>query len=174
MDGLQRNRRGRLTAGIAAALLAALLATGCAGLHGEPDDGAGTSVAKGAGRVGAALLTLGISETWHSNEAAMEAWLGYSAKDLTRAWGSPQEIIPDGKGGRIYLYIEQEITPPDGNLKRVDVVRTSRPLGPDGEDVDRPSGPNASTPGYAREWGVFRQFHVNPAGVIVDYAWEGL
>ena len=78
--------------------------TACAPLHIHKDDGAGTRVAKVAGRVPVAILTLGYSEVWHSRQRVMNSWIGHSEDELIAHWGQPTGRYEDGKGGHILVY----------------------------------------------------------------------
>lgn len=43
----------------------------------------------------------------------MQSWMGHSVVDLVAAWGPPDAVIPNGKGGRLLIYQrDQSITIP--------------------------------------------------------------
>jgi hypothetical protein len=35
----------------------------------------------------------------------MESWVGHDQNDLIAAWGPPQQILDDGNGGKILVYV---------------------------------------------------------------------
>jgi hypothetical protein len=99
-----------MRAAILILVLVALLALpGCASLHMQPRDSAGTKVAKGFARVPVAILTFGLSEAWHQRERTMKSWLGHHKSDLVMAWGPPHAVLEDGRGGRILVYTENRM-----------------------------------------------------------------
>ena len=43
----------------------------------------------------------------------MQAWVGHSRDELITSWGAPQQTMNDGRGGIIYVYIQNLPSPPD-------------------------------------------------------------
>lgn len=157
-------------------LIALLLATsGCASLHIRPSDSVGVAVAKGVARVPVGVITLGISELWHSRERAVSSWVGHRESELLLAWGRPNESFGDGRGGRILVYTELRTFVSPG-------VSTTRGSGTghayaSGNQIYARTQWNSTTtyvPPTIHHQQVYRQFLVDSSGVVVGYSWRGL
>ena len=88
----------------------------------------------------------------------MKNWMGRSASDLIAYWGKPNSMELDGKGGRILIW-------------RIDRCLITNPpvIGYSGRGTSF-----ATQVGTEARYTRVRKFHVNKAGVIYSWSWEGL
>ncbi len=76
----------------------------------------------------------------------MSMWVGHSKDQLITTWGAPQQIMPDGRGGEIYVYSEY-----------VPMIL-----------------PFPLLPGEPSGWQRQRIFWINTGGIIYRWSWKGL
>ena len=74
----------------------------------------------------------------------MQVWVGHSRDELIASFGAPQQTMDDGRGGVIYVYIENLPVPSDLLL------------------------PGAPIPQRQRI------FWINNKGIIYNWSWKGL
>lgn len=93
-----------------------------------------------------ALLVLLLAGCASTTNKLMVSWVGHTAAELVQSWGAPASVVPDGKGGQVYVW-----------RWYVDL------------------GTNYNY-GYAHSngWWRVREFYVNPEGVIYSWRWRGL
>ncbi len=87
----------------------------------------------------------------------MDSWVSSPVWELIESWGAPTSVVPDGRGGMIYVY-----------RYRVDGLLV--PLGPMDLTVPYPEPPAYLDMGYER----VREFYVNRYGIIYSWRWQGL
>lgn len=156
------------------ALAALVIFPGCASLHIRSSDSTGKKIAKGFARVPVAILTFGMSEVWHQQERIMESWLGYHVSDLIMAWGPPHDIVYDGRGGRILVYIENRMYVSPGYVTTTSSETAyGRVYGNQFYVQGQGESYTIYTPAQVHQWQVYRRFRVNSNGEIVQYSWDG-
>lgn len=86
----------------------------------------------------------------------MDSWVGHYQSELVAYWGTPTEIVSDGKGGSVVIY--ESLKGTWGNLRDKRIVGgTHYPT-------------KSRQPGYAAT----RIFYVNEEGIIYSWKWSGL
>jgi hypothetical protein len=156
-------------------LAACLITTACASLHIEPTDSTPTKITKAVLRVPVAVITLGMSEGYHSTERTMRSWLGHRESELLMAWGPPVAVLDAGDGSTILVYTQerQYVTPGQATTTTTGSTQ-ARPVGRDVYVNGRSTSQTTYTPAQVQTWTVRRQFRVNKDGVIDQYSWQGL
>jgi hypothetical protein len=81
---------------------------------------------------------------------ALNSWVGSHYSELIKSWGAPQQIMDDGKGGKIIVYEEYCDLGTIGNVDRRGNIHT--------QDL-----------GYSRR----REFYTDDNGVIDSWRWRG-
>ena len=113
----------------------------------------------------------------------MKSWLGHHSSDLVARWGVPQNKVPDGQGGEVWIYSQVwENTSPGSSYTTV-----QRQGYHSGNAQYNPYGYNGSyagnstaygtarttyTPPQTSTWVSRRSFFVNSEGMIYKYAWQ--
>ena len=52
------------------------------------------------------ILFTGCAAIIEEQNAVMESWKGAHISETIREWGPPKNIVPDGQGGKIYIWSE--------------------------------------------------------------------
>ena len=87
----------------------------------------------------------------------MESWVGHHQSELILAWGPPNQVSSDGKGGQVLIYsgyVNLGQTPGRANVDYFGNVTYTAP----------------QQQGYQRT----RMFYVDPNGYIYAWRWQGL
>ena len=80
-----------------------------------------------------------------SVEKTMSSWVDAPVSALVDSWGAPASVVPDGKGGQIYVYRQYV-------------------------DAGTVYGP---TYAFHSGWWRVREFYVDKKGYIYKYRWSG-
>lgn len=105
----------------------------------------------------------------------MSSWVGHSADDLIASWGPPQQTMPDGSEGQIFVYLEQRhYTTPGYSNTTSNAYATAY----GNYNYATASGYGTSstftTPPQSYAWTVSRTFWINKERRIYRWAWRGL
>lgn len=126
-----------------------------------------------------AIIALGCM----SPDSAMKSFLNQHSSELVARWGPPQQRMPDGQGGEIWIYSEQRqwTTPGQVNTTAYGTANTygnvyRNPNGASyyGNSSAYGNATTTFTPAQTRGYAAHRSFFVNGDGIIYRYAWKGL
>lgn len=117
---------------------------------------------------GVVFLIWIIDEGTKAQSAAMESWKGHHISKLIRSCGPPQNIVPDGAGGRIYIWSSQVKIP---LTKETTKSRGTATIIGDTVYYDEKT---TTTPATNIEYDKVRMFWVNAQGIIYHWKWKGL
>ena len=97
----------------------------------------------------------------------MESWDGKHVSKLIKGWGPPQQVVPDGRGGKIYIWsrhvkipLSKGSTQKRGTISKIGDTyyyeETAKKRPPQDIEYDR-----------------VRMFWVNCQGIIYHWRWKG-
>ncbi len=86
-----------------------------------------------------------------SIDKTMQSWVGSTEGDLIAAWGPPQGVYSDGRGGKILAYYGHVAVSVPGYVYG-----------------------NYYTAPHDGGWDQQRMFYINKDGVIYSWRWKGL
>lgn len=105
----------------------------------------------------------------------MASWVGHDVNSLIAAWGPPQQVMPDGKGGQIFSYFETRQYSTPGYSTTTSQVRASAWGMPNYASASAYGTSNTvTTAPQTYAWTVSRTFWVDANGRIYSWAWRGL
>lgn len=98
----------------------------------------------------------------------MDSWKGSHISDLIASWGPPQQLVPDGKGGKIYIWRQQ------ASIPLTQGKTTERGSATAIGSTVYYNSKTTYTPGTNIEIDRTRMFWVNRRGIIYNWQWKGL
>ena len=167
--GWHRATRGYTLIGMT--VLVAIAFSGCQSLMIQKTDSKGVIATKVLGRAAQAAFTMGVSEVYYAKirhlNKTMASWMGGDVNGLLRAWGQPNMVLPDGRGGKIYCYrMERSYTTPGQSYSHT----TGSAYTSGQAHTFSANTTTTYTPPRTYRWTASRDFWVNSAGVI--YKWQ--
>lgn len=129
------------------------------------------------------LLLIGALSGCITPDAAMKSLLNQPTSELVARWGPPQQRMPDGQGGEIWIYLLQRqwTTPGQVNTTVNGTANSSGNLYGNPNGATYQGNTNVSgtanttyTPPKTDGYTAFREFFINSSGIIYRYSWKGL
>jgi hypothetical protein len=115
-----------------------------------------------------ALLCVGCGGCAGKVNKTMQSWMGHTVVDLVAAWGPPDAVIPDGKGGRLLIYRrDQSITIPGSATTTGTATRVT-------DELWRIETRTRTTPDETFTRSRHRTFGVDARGRIYSWSWKGV
>jgi hypothetical protein len=101
----------------------------------------------------------------------MNSWVGIHESVLLQKWGPPSQIVGDGQGGKIFLYVAQrEWTTPDTRRQTTTINGQVDGNGNiNGTATTTTTGSAPTVDGYAAT----RMFFINSKGYVYSWRWKG-
>jgi hypothetical protein len=101
----------------------------------------------------------------------MQLWMGHHQSDLIANWGPPQQVMDDGQGGKIFIYITtRTFTSPGHSTTTV----TGSAYGMGNYAYGTARGYTTYTPPQTTSYNACRMFWIDGNGYIYRWAWRGL
>ena len=101
----------------------------------------------------------------------MQSWVGNHQSDLIASWGPPQQVMDDGRGGRIFIYpTTRSLTSPGHSTTTV----TGSAYGSGSYAYGSATGYTTYTPPQTSSYNAYRMFWIDSNGYVYRWAWRGL
>ena len=123
----------------------------------------------------AILLVAGCMTPGKMNEI-MSSWVGDECQQLDRITrGPPQQVMPDGSGGQILIYLQdREYTSPGHSTTTSTTTANAWGNYNYATATGYGTSDTVTTPPKTERWTVSRSFWVDKDGRIYRWAWKGL
>ena len=120
------------------------------------------------------LLVTGCITPGKMNEI-MSSWVGDNANNLIASWGPPQQVMPDGSGGQILIYLQdRQSTSPGYSTTTSSASANAWGNYNYATATGYGTSNTVTTPPKTDRWTVSRSFWVDKDGRIYRWAWKGL
>ena len=117
------------------------------------------------------LLIMVILAGCASINKTMESWMGHDQSDLIANWGPPQQVMDDGRGGKIFVYTTtRSHTAPGSSTTTV----TGSAYGYGDTVYGTATGHTTYNPPRTTSYNAYRMFWIDQTGRIYRWSWKGL
>ena len=125
--------------------------------------------------VGSLVLLLPGCMTTAKMNKIMASWVGHDANELIAAWGPPQQVMPDGRGGQIFAFFQdRQYTSPGFSSTTSTASATAWGTYNYATATGYGTSNTVTMPPQTYRWIVSRTFWVDKDGRIYRWAWKGL
>ena len=101
----------------------------------------------------------------------MQSWMRHHQSDLIASWGPPQQVMDDGRGGKIFIYsTTRSFTSPGHSTTTV----TGSAYGSGNYAYGSATGYTSYTPPQTSSYNAYRMFWIDSNGYVYRWAWRGL
>ena len=103
---------------------------------------------------------------------AMKSWMGQPCALLVGAWGPPQQVFDDGRGGRVLMYTEYRLIGASRPSSTTQSTYSATAI----DNMIWGTGTSRTTydPGRVIGYTAWRMFYVDQEGTVYSFAWKGL
>lgn len=101
----------------------------------------------------------------------MASWKGHHVSDLLASWGPPQQVMDDGRGGRVLIYSKTRSWSTPGHATTTTDIRANQS---DNMIWGTATSTTVYTPGQDYGYKAYRMFFIDRSGYIYRWAWRGL
>jgi len=101
----------------------------------------------------------------------MQKWMGRNVNDLVARWGPPSQIMSDGAGGRVFIYVADR-----GWLYPATSVTSTRASGGvyGNQLYGNVTSQTVYYPGMVMSYTAYRIFWIDSTGRITAWSWKGI